>query len=228
MLRALALSVAALVTSTVVLAAPANAADPAPAPTGPRIIVVGDSITSWFRDEPGSVSDGWWAMLGRELSASVRTLAEAGSGMNVRGNKCLGTTFGQRLQALTKVDYVIVQGGRNDMYACTSTNTKKTLTPAQQKKGIAAYLNRLGARVDALGIPRSHVLLVSPWGKADRKRGYRIQGYMRLFANRNHEGFTYVETRTLPARLTLDNKHPNRDGAAYLAETMRRAIVSVP
>lgn len=228
MLRALALSAtAALLTSTVALAAPASAADPVP-PSTTQITVVGDSITSWFRDEPGSPSDAWWAMLGRDLPATVRTLAEGGSGMNVRGNNCLGTTYGQRLQALTKVDYLIIEGGRNDMYGCTSTNQKKTLTRAQQRKGIASYLARLGRRADALGIPRQRVLIVSPWGKADRKRGYVIQAYIRLFANRRHEGFTYVETKTLPNGLTLDGKHPNRLGAAYLSATMQRAIRSTP
>ena len=223
MLRTLTLSTAALVLSTVALAVPASA-EPVPAPT---MTVVGDSITSWFRDEPGSVSQGWWSMLARDLDASVNTLAEGGSGMNVRGNGCFGTTFGQRLAGLQKVDYVIIEGGRNDMFGCTSLNTKRTLTRAQQKHGIRAYLHRLGARVDFLGIPRSHVLIVSPWGTSDRKRGYVIQAYQRLYANRNHEGFTYVETRTLPSRLTFDTKHPNREGNTYLSAIMNRAVRSV-
>lgn len=225
MLRTLALATAAMMLSTLALAMPASADEPAPAPT---ITVVGDSITSWFRDEPGSVSQGWWSMLGRDLGATVVTLAEGGSGMNVRGNNCNGTTYGQRLQSLTTVDYVIIEGGRNDMFGCTSTRQKKTLTRAQQKRGIAAYLGRLARRVDALGIPRDHVLVVSPWGTADRKRGYTIQGYLRLFSNRNHRGFSYVESKTLPTRMTFDNKHPNRDGSAYLSEIVQRAIRSVP
>lgn len=226
MLRALVLSAAALLTSTVALAAPGTAAEPVPPST--QITVVGDSITSWFRDEPGSVSQGWWSMMGRDLGVSVTTLAEGGSGMNVRGNNCHGTTFGQRLQGISKVDYLIIQGGRNDMFGCTRDGKKRTLTRAQQRQGIAAYLHRLGTRVDALGIPRNRVLIVSPWGKADRQRGYRIQAYIRLFANRKHEGFTYVETQTLPSRTTLDDKHPNRLGAAYLSGVMQRAIRSAP
>ncbi|MBD8606857.1 SGNH/GDSL hydrolase family protein [Aeromicrobium sp. CFBP 8757] len=231
MLRALALSVAALLTSTLALAAPASADDtvPAPAPAAaPTITVVGDSITSWFRDEPGSVSQGWWSMLAREMGASVTTLAEGGSGMNVRGNNCHGTTFGQRLGALQKVDYLIIQGGRNDMYTCTSKGVKKSLPQLQRKKGIASYLSRLGRRVDALGIPRERVLVMSPWGKADRRRGYQIQSYLRLYSNRKHEGFTYVETKTLPNSLTLDGKHPNRAGSTYLSDTVRRVIASLP
>ena len=229
MFRALALSIAALLTSTLALAAPASAdeADPAPA-AAPTITVVGDSITSWFRDEPGSVSQGWWSMLARDLGADVTTLAEGGSGMNVRGNNCFGTTFGQRLGALRKVDYLIIQGGRNDMFTCTSSGQKKSLPRLKRKKGIASYLSRLGRRVDALGIPRERVLVMSPWGKADRRRGYQIQSYLRLYSNRTHEGFTYVETKTLPTSLTLDGKHPNRAGNLYLSATMRRAIASLP
>lgn len=229
MFRALALSIAALLTSTLALAAPASAdeADPAPA-AAPTITVVGDSITSWFRDEPGSVSQGWWSMLARDLGADVTTLAEGGSGMNVRGNNCFGTTFGQRLGALRKVDYLIIQGGRNDMFTCTSSGQKKSLPRLKRKKGIQTYLSRLGRRVDALGIPRNRVLVVSPWGKPDRRRGYQIQSYLRLYSNRSHEGFTYVETKTLPTSLTLDGKHPNRAGNLYLSATMRRAIASLP
>jgi len=222
LLRTLALTAAGLVLSCVASAAPASADE---APARPlQITVIGDSITAWFRDDPGSISQGWWSMMGRELGASVTTLAEAGSGMNVRGNNCYGTTFGQRLSAITKVDFVIIQGGRNDMYGCTATTEKRTLSRAEQRKGISAFMSRLAARVDALGIPRSHVLVVSPWGKADRARGYAIQGYLRLFSNRNHQGFTYVESKTLPPQMTLDNKHPNREGSAYLSGTMIRAI----
>lgn len=227
MLRSLALSTAAVLLSTLAVAGPAAADDPV-AP-GPRITVVGDSITSWFRDEPGSVSQGWWSMMARDLHASsILTYAEAGSGMNIRGNNCHGTTFGQRLRALGSTDYLILQGGRNDMFTCDAQGLKKDLTPAKQKAGIRRFLARLGDRADALGIPRRHVLVVSPWGKSDRARGYKIQAYMRLFSNRNHEGFTFVETRTLPSRLTFDNKHPNRDGNLYLAGVMRRAIQATP
>jgi lysophospholipase L1-like esterase len=227
MLRTLALSAASMMLAALALAAPAQAAEPTAPRSGPSIIVVGDSITSWFRDEPGSVSQGWWSMMARDLDASVTTLAEGGSGMNVRGNNCRGTTYGQRLAALTKVDFVIIEGGRNDMYGCTSRGTKQTLTRAVQKKGIASFLRRLGVRADALGIPRNHVLIVSPWGKSDRKRGTVIQGYLRLYANRTHQGFTYVESKTLPTQKTLDNKHPNREGNAYLSAVMQRAIRSV-
>lgn len=225
MLRTLALSTAAMMLSTLALAVPAQAADPAPA--GPTITVIGDSITSWFRDEPGSVSQGWWSMMGRDLGATVTTLAEGGSGMNVKGNNCHGTTYGQRLGALTTADYVIIEAGRNDMYGCTSRGTKQTLTRAQQRKGIASFMSRLGVRVDALGIPRNRVLIVSPWGKSDRKRGTVIQGYQRLYANRRHQGFTYVESKTLPSSMTVDSKHPNRAGNAYLSSVLQRAIHSV-
>jgi lysophospholipase L1-like esterase len=240
MLRTLALSAVAMLVALAPVALAASDDPSAPASTpasatlapalqvGPSITVVGDSLTSWFRDEPGSVSQGWWSMLARDLGASsITTYAEGGSGMNIRGNNCHGTTFGQRLGALQKVDFLIIQGGRNDTSGCAGEGHKVPLTVAQQKGGIQRYLARLGKRVDALGIPRSHVLVVSPWGKSDRVRGYRIQGYLRLFSNRNHEGFTYVETKTLPSSQTLDNKHPNRIGSRYLADTMKRAITAL-
>jgi lysophospholipase L1-like esterase len=227
--RLLALSAAVLVTSTLVLAAPASADEdvvPAPA-SAPTITVVGDSITAWFDDEPGGLKQGWWSMLGRDLGASVTTLAEGGSGMNVRGKSCRGTTFGQRLAAIEPSDYVIIQGGRNDLATCTAAGVKKSLPRAKRREGIERYLARLGRRVDELGIPRRHVLVMSPWGRTDRRRGHQIQSYLRLYSNRNHEGFTYVETRMLPERMRVDDKHPNRVGNAYLAAAVHRAILAV-
>lgn len=226
-LSAVALLLTSIVPMTLASAGDAPSAGP-PSPTGPTITVVGDSLTSWFRDEPGSVSQGWWSMLARDLGASsVTTYAEGGSGMNIRGNACHGTTFGQRLAALQKVDFLIIQGGRNDTSGCAGEGRKVPLTQAQQKGGIQRFLARLGKRADALGIPRSHVLIMSPWGKSDRARGYKIQGYLRLFSNSKHEGFTYVETKTLPSSQTFDNKHPNRTGSRYLADTMKRKISSL-
>ncbi|MCL3817479.1 SGNH/GDSL hydrolase family protein [Aeromicrobium wangtongii] len=227
MLRSLALSTAAVMLSPFALALPAHAAEPVAPGAGPRVAVIGDSITSWYRDEPGSISQGWWSMMGRDLGASVTILAEGGSGMNVRGNNCHGTTFGQRLKELTPVDFLVIEGGRNDMFGCNSRGQKTTLSRATQKKGIRTFMTRLAARTDALGIPRSHVLVISPWGKSDRKHGKAIQGYMRLFSNRKHNRFTYVETWTLPNHMTMDTKHPNRAGSAYLSSVVQRTIRSL-
>lgn len=245
MLRTLALSTAAVMLSTLAISSSADAEEGPntggtaeasslngvqavePAADGPTVLVIGDSITSWFRDEPGSPSQGWWSILAHDpaINASkITTFAEGGSGMNTRGNKCAGTTFGQRIKSIQKVDYLIIEGGRNDYNTCDSKNRKKLLTKAKRRAGIKAYMERLDTHVTAIGIPRSRVFVVSPWGKLQRGLGDEIQYYVERYADR--EGFTYVTTKTLPTSKTIDDKHPNRAGNEYLASVMKKALLA--
>ena len=39
------------------------------------IVVVGDSITARYNDEPGDPDQGWWSVTGRRFDADVRTYA---------------------------------------------------------------------------------------------------------------------------------------------------------
>ncbi|MRJ75272.1 hypothetical protein GEV29_01850 [Aeromicrobium sp. SMF47] len=247
MLRTLVLSTTAALLSTVALGSPAGAADAPtaggtaeasslngvqavdPAPAGPKILVIGDSITSWYRDEPGSASQGWWSILARDpaVNASrITTYAEGGSGMNTRGNKCGGTTFGSRNKSIKKadVDFLIIEGGRNDYNTCDSRNRKKSLSKAKRRAGIKKYMERLDTHVRKEGIPRSHVLVMTPWGKSQRSLGTEMQSYVQRYAQR--EGFTFVTTKTLPTNKTIDNKHPNRAGSEYLAGAMKKALLA--
>ena len=245
MLRTLTLSTAAVLLSTLAIGGAAEAEESSAGPEtsaldgvqiaedttdttpGPSILVIGDSITSWFRDEPGSASQGWWSILARDpaiAASSITTYAEGGSGMNTRGNKCGGTTFGQRNSSIQKVDFLIIKGGRNDYSACDSKNRRKKLTRAKQRDGIKAYFERLDRRVTQLGITKKHVLVVTPWGKSQRAIGDDIQTWVSRYARR--EGFTYVTTKTLPTSKTIDDKHPNRAGNEYLAATMKRALLA--
>lgn len=202
--------------------------DVSESPAGPKIMVIGDSITAWYRDKPGSAKQGWWSILARDpkVDASrIATYAEGGSGMNVRGNKCRGTSFGSRTKYVKAkdVDFLIIAGGRNDYNRCDSKNRKKRLTTTQQRAGIKKYMAHLDKHVREKKIPHDHVLVMTPWGKTQRSTGTKIQSYVKHYAER--EGFTYVSTKTLPKSYTIDNKHPNLSGSKYLAKVMTRALL---
>ena len=203
-----------------VVAAPRRADTPH---SGPTIHVVGDSITAWFNDEPGSRSQGWWSILGRGMDArTLTTSAEGGSGMNVRGNACNGTTFGQRLPRLTATDVLVIEGGRNDYKSCTPENRTIVLSPDQQVAGVNTYMDALLARVTALGMSATQVYVVTPWGTRDRERGDLLQAAIESAATAR--GFTYVRTPVLGDSITIDGVHPTRQGNLSLAAIMRAAL----
>lgn len=198
---------------------------PASASAGPSVMVVGDSITSWFSNEPGSRSQGWWSMLGRQLGASsVRTSAEGGSGMNVQGNQCTGTAFGQRLQHLRRVDILIVEVGRNDYKTCGSDRLLHYRSVDAQRPGVEAYVRALSARVAELGMRPSQVWFVTPWGTRDEVARQAMQDVIRTAVTAPGTGFSFIETPVLPAAMTIDGVHPNRRGNTLLASVVRAAI----
>jgi len=198
---------------------------PASATAGPSVMVVGDSITSWFSNEPGSPSQGWWSMLGRQIGASsVRTSAEGGSGMNVQGNQCTGTAFGQRLQHLQRADILIVEVGRNDYKSCGSDRLLRYMSAESQRPGVETYVRALSARVAELGMRPSQVWFVTPWGTREEAAREAMQGIIRTAATAPDIGFSFIETPVLPASMTIDGIHPNRRGNTLLAGVVRAAV----
>lgn len=197
----------------------------APLGRGPSVLVVGDSISSWYSNDPGSPSQAWWSLLARGLGASsVKVSAEGGSGLSMTGNSCQGTSFRSRLRFVRAADILIVQGGRNDYKRCTVTDRTILATPAQTQAGIQAYVSALKTRVTQLGMRPDQVWFVSPWGTRDRAIGYQIQAYIRTAAT--GAGFHYVETPVLSTRLTSDGTHPSRAGSTLISSVMRTALSS--
>jgi lysophospholipase L1-like esterase len=198
---------------------------PAPARgPGPSMAIVGDSITSWYSDEDGSRSQGWWSILARRLGASsVRTIAEGGSGVNVRGNSCTGTTFGERLTSLRPVDVLVVEVGRNDYKSCAFDPRRPSTAP--QAYGIDGYVRALSARVAELGMTPSQVFFLTPWGSRDIDRGEPLLQAFRETITAAQAGFTLIDSPVLVDSLTIDGIHPNRAGSEYLAGIVQAGIL---
>lgn len=66
---------------------------PAAASLPQGIVVVGDSITALYDDEPGSPAQGWWSFVGRRFNVDVTTYAQSGSGYLRLGDLCTGDRF---------------------------------------------------------------------------------------------------------------------------------------
>jgi lysophospholipase L1-like esterase len=196
-------------------------------PTGRSMMVVGDSITSWYSDEPGSRSQGWWSMLGRRLGAtSIRTSAEGGSGVNVRGNQCTGTTFGERLSALRRVDVLVIEVGRNDYKTCPDDPRFRMAAADAQQLGMGAYARALSARVAELGMRPDQVWFVTPWGVRDETLAEPMRDTVRRAVTAPAIGFGFVDTPILAAGLTLDGIHPNLVGNQVLSDAVHAAMLA--
>lgn len=198
----------------------------APVPgRGPSMMVFGDSISSFYTADKGSRSEGWWSIAARRLKASsVRVSAEGGSGANASGNSCAGTTFGERLAYLRRVDIVVVEVGRNDYKQCVRRDKGVFISPEAQRAGINRYIQALSARVTQLGIDPRRVYIVTPWGTRDRDKAGAIQFYLKSAAQAPGVGFTYITTPLMRDSLTVDQAHPNQRGSAWIADFVTRAV----
>jgi lysophospholipase L1-like esterase len=189
------------------------------APDG--IVVVGDSISARYDDDPGSADQAWWSVTGRRFDAHVRTYAQSGSGYLRPGQRCTGNRFIDRSDAYTgpAPSIVIVEGGRNDWARCVDGAFVPS-TDAEVRHAVSTYLDVLTTY-----LPRSTriVVLGPPWGPLDRADGVRVT---RVIADeaRSH-GLQFVSTRgALTSDRVIDGIHPNRDGSLAIARRVIRAL----
>lgn len=193
--------------------------------TGPfprGIVVVGDSITARYDDDPGSPEQGWWSMVGRHYDADVRTFAQSGSGYQRPGLRCGGNRFGDRLEAFDgpAPSVFIVEGGRNDWASCRQGDFVVS-TDAAVQRAVDGYFTLLQRR-----LPRSTriVVLGPPWGPLDPWQQRRITSIVHTAAKRH--GLEYVSTTgTLdrPGR-TVDGVHPTLAGSTALGDVVIAAL----
>ncbi|WP_311208792.1 MULTISPECIES: SGNH/GDSL hydrolase family protein [unclassified Aeromicrobium] len=186
--------------------------------TSPKMLVYGDSTSSWYNEEPGSPSEGWWAIVARQLGADVTLSAEHGSGMWARGNKCQGTRLADRLGEVGRVrpDIIIVAMGFNDDHGCDANNRKVPIYESSSKRAVDIALTALAARVDAAGLDRSTVYVTTPWGSSKMDVHYWMWREQKAVAERL--GFTYVTTMRFNDReQTVDTVHQNRPGNLNMA-----------
>lgn len=198
--------------------------EPGSGPFPRGIVVVGDSITARYDDEPGSPEQGWWSMVGRHFGAEVRTFAQSGSGYQRPGHRCEGDRFGDRLEAFEgpAPSVFLVAGGRNDWASCRQGDFVVS-TDAAVQRAVDAYFTLLQRR-----LPRSTriVVLGPPWGPLDPWQQRRITSIVHTAATRH--GLEYVSTRgTLdrPGR-THDGVHPTLAGSTALGDVVIAALSS--
>ena len=196
-----------------------------PSASGPfsgGIVVVGDSITAEYNDDPGDAFQGWWSIVGHHFGANVTTHAQSGSGYLRQGLACNGNRFIDRPDAFesTAPSLFIVEGGRNDWASCIEGQYVPA-TDRELELAVNHYLSVLQAE-----LPRSTriVVLGPPWGPFDQRASLGITSIIRRAA-RDH-GLQFVSTvGTLdrPNRV-VDGVHPNRAGSVALANQVIRAV----
>ena len=215
----------ALVTVVLLTAWPSARGGEQPTSTGPfqrGIVVVGDSITAEYNDDPGDQMQGWWSMVGRHFGAHVTTHAQSGSGYLRQGLECSGSRFIDRPKAFHDVapSLFIVEGGRNDWSTCIEGRHVEATTQ-QISDAVNHYLDVLQAN-----LPHSTriVVLGPPWGTFDQLGRRQVTAIVYAAAKRH--GVQYVSTMgTLDRRdHVLDGVHPNRAGSTALADRVIGAL----
>ena len=185
------------------------------------IVVVGDSITARYNDEPGSPDQGWWSVTGRRFDANVRTYAQSGSGYLRPGRVCTGNRFIDRPDAFSgpAPSILIVEGGRNDWARCVDGAFVPS-TDAELRHAVSTYL---GVLKTYLPTSTRIVVLAPPWGPLDRAEGVRVTGI--VGAEARAHGLQFVSMRgALTADRVVDGVHPNRDGSLAIARRVIRAL----
>ena len=188
----------------------ATASDGASA--GPRLIVVGDSITASYNDDDGDERQGWWSMVGRHLNLQVIRSAQAGSGYIRRGTeRCDGTRFYDRRKDLHGADIVIIEGGRNDWKRCGTDIATVGI------HDVRAAVDKFLDWVDSQPVANRSVYLMSPWGPRDQLAGITMTQIIQTEADSH--GFQFIDTwgalSDKPGR-TYDGIHPTLAGSTSL------------
>jgi lysophospholipase L1-like esterase len=189
------------------------------APRG--IVVVGDSITARYNDEPGDAKQGWWSIAGDHFHAKVTRYAQSGSGYLRPGHACTGNTFIDRAQAYAgpAPSLFIIEGGRNDWATCED-GRYVTAPDSVIAHAVDRYLDTLQTF-----LPKSTriVVLGPPWGPRDPTNQLRVTAIIEAHA-KSH-GIQFISTRgALTSDRVLDGVHPNRKGSLAIA---RRVIAAL-
>lgn len=189
------------------------------APRG--IVVVGDSITARYNDNPGDDKQGWWSIVGRHFDAKVTTYAQSGSGYLRPGQVCTGNRFIDRQQAFAgePPSLLIVEGGRNDWADCDGDQFVIASDGAIEH-AVDTYLETLRTF-----LPRSTRIIVMgpPWGPLDPANGKRITAIIKTSAASH--GLEFIPTTgALTETRVLDGVHPNRAGSVAIANRVISAL----
>lgn len=185
------------------------------------IVVVGDSITARYNDNPGDADQGWWSVTARRFDADVRTYAQSGSGYLRPGHSCSGNRFIDRAAAFTgeAPSIVMVEGGRNDWAKCVD-GVFVPSSDAEVRHAVDTYLDVLQTYLPA---ETRIIVLGPPWGPLDRTEGRRVTAIIKAEADAH--GIEFISTAgSLTSDRVVDGIHPNRDGSLAIARRVIRAL----
>jgi lysophospholipase L1-like esterase len=195
-------------------------------PLAPRgIVVVGDSITARYNDEPGDEEQGWWSITGDHFDAKVTRYAQSGSGYLRPGHACTGNTFIDRSDAYAgpAPSLLIVEGGRNDWAMCQGGHLV-TAPDAMIDHAVDRYLETLQTF-----LPKSTriVVLGPPWGPRDLANQRRVTAIIEQQAKQHGIQFVSTQGSLTPDRV-VDGVHPNRRGSLAIARRVIAALEQPP
>lgn len=184
------------------------------------MLVVGDSISASYNDEPGSPLQAWWSFVARELGYAATVLAEGGSGYQRPGAGCTGTAFGDRPGVFDQPppDLVLVEGGRNDWARCDGSD----LVPVDPDVVLAAADDFLGQLSRAYPGARI-VVLAPPWGPLQQRYVDDVTAAVAEAAERHGCELVRMDGVLTPGR-TPDGVHPDVTGSMAIAETVLLAL----
>ena len=195
-------------------------------PLAPRgIVVVGDSITARYNDEPGDEKQGWWSMTADHFNAEVTRYAQSGSGYLRPGHACEGNTFIDRPDAYAgrAPSLLIVEGGRNDWATCKD-GRYVTAPDDVIAHAVDRYLDTLQTFLPA---STRIVVLGPPWGPSNPTNQLRVTAIIKAQAAQH--GLQFVSTRgALTAERVIDGVHPNRKGSLAIARRVIAALNQTP
>jgi lysophospholipase L1-like esterase len=178
---------------------------PSPGPSAPvKAVFIGDSYTAG--DGAPSEADGFAALAGAELGWDTTILAVGGSGYLAEG---AGTTFGQRLAEIRRVDpgVVVVAGSRNDTSMPGDVaHAAATTFAAIQRVAPDAELVVIGVMWPGPDVPAEANVTNDEIHRASDASGVAFIDPLALGWLRQSDGF-----------MASDGVHPNAEGHQVLA-----------
>ncbi|WP_375186445.1 SGNH/GDSL hydrolase family protein [Pseudooceanicola sp.] len=193
-------------------------------PTGAPVVVAGDSVMAWNRSQGASVADQLQARLGVEVGDVSLPLARVTGG---RGP----LNIPAQLEGL-RTDWVVLNGGANDLSTCDCTNCDGVLNTLISEDGrggaipaLVADLRARGARViwaDYYTSPRYA-------GTACAATYEQLETRLERMAARD-AGVTLVDMDDVfrpddPTLFARDRVHPSPRGSARIAGLIAPVVV---
>lgn len=200
----------------------------APKQMGGDILVVGDSVLAWNRSSSEDVG----SVIGSDLGRKVVSRATFGARIRAGSLGALGGLSISRQLSAGPWDWIVINGGANDLGACGCTRCANEIDLLISADGTAgaipeliAMAKRQGARVLWVGYyqaPESNSFGGCRPGLVELERRIAIHA-------RSQEGVTFVDSEDVfdPTDTSLfsgDQTHPSAAGSAVIGRFLAQQI----